>query len=96
MGLTRDDILNLAKLSRLRFNENEIEGFQSDLNSIMDYIDVLNEVDTEDVEPLVHINNNDIDLREDKIEKSLTSKEAMVNAPQSEDGALVVPKMIGE
>lgn len=96
MGLTRDDILNLAKLSRLRFNENEIEGFQSDLNNIMDYIDVLNEVDTKGVEPLVHINNNDIDLREDKIEKSLTSKEAMVNAPQSEDGALVVPKMIGE
>ncbi|MGL4969870.1 MAG: Asp-tRNA(Asn)/Glu-tRNA(Gln) amidotransferase subunit GatC, partial [Fusobacteriaceae bacterium] len=52
MALTREEVLNVAKLSRLEFGEEEIAKFQVDLNSILKYVDELSEVDTEGVEPM--------------------------------------------
>ncbi|MGL4425144.1 MAG: Asp-tRNA(Asn)/Glu-tRNA(Gln) amidotransferase subunit GatC [Cetobacterium sp.] len=96
MALTRDEVLNVAKLARLEFKEEEIVRFQADLNNILNYIDVLGEVNTDDIEPLVQVHETGVKLREDVIKESLTSEEAMKNAPASEDGALIVPKVIGE
>jgi len=96
MSLTREEVLNVAKLARLEFNEEEIVRFQTDLNNILDYIDVLGEINTDDVNPLVQVHETGVKLREDVIKESLTSQEAMKNAPASEDGALIVPKVIGE
>lgn len=96
MSLTKEEVLNVAKLARLEFNEEEIIRFQTDLNNILDYIDVLGEIDTNEIEPLVQIHETGVKLREDIVKKSLTVEEAMKNAPASEDGALIVPKVIGE
>lgn len=96
MSLSREEILNIAKLSRLEFSEENIQKFQNELNSILEYINVLEEINTDDVEPLVQVNESGMNLREDIIRKSLTSEEAMRNAPQSQDGALIVPKMVEE
>ncbi|MGL4652389.1 MAG: Asp-tRNA(Asn)/Glu-tRNA(Gln) amidotransferase subunit GatC [Cetobacterium sp.] len=96
MSLTREEVLNVAKLARLEFNEEEIVRFQADLNNILDYIDVLGEINTDDVQPLVQVHENGVKLREDIIKESLTSEEAMKNAPASEDGSLIVPKVVGE
>ncbi|WP_297598517.1 Asp-tRNA(Asn)/Glu-tRNA(Gln) amidotransferase subunit GatC [uncultured Cetobacterium sp.] len=96
MSLTREGVLGVAKLARLEFNEEEIQRFQADLNNILDYIDVLGEINTDNVEPLVQVNESGMKLREDIIKKSLTSEEAMKNAPASQDGALIVPKVVGE
>ena len=57
MALTREEVLKIAKLSKLSFEEKEIEKFQIELNDILGYIDMLNEVDTSKVEPLVYIND---------------------------------------
>ena len=96
MSLTREEVLNVAKLARLEFNEEEIIRFQADLNNILDYIDVLGEINTDEVEPLVQIHETGVKLREDIIREALTVQEAMKNAPASEDGALIVPKVVGE
>lgn len=96
MSLTREEVLNVAKLARLKFKEEEIQKFQTDLNNILDYIDILSEVDTENVEPLVQVHEGEPRLREDEVRKSLTAEEAMKNAPASDDGALIVPKVVGE
>ncbi|MGL5053531.1 MAG: Asp-tRNA(Asn)/Glu-tRNA(Gln) amidotransferase subunit GatC [Cetobacterium sp.] len=96
MALTREEVLNVAKLARLEFKEEEIIRFQADLNNILNYIDVLAEVNTDDIEPLVQVHDTGVKLREDVIKESLTSEEAMKNAPASEHGALIVPKVIGE
>ena len=96
MSLTKEEVLNVAKLARLEFNEEEIIRFQTDLNNILDYIDVLGEIDTNEIEPLVQIHETGVQLREDIVKKSLTVEEAMKNAPASEDGALIVTKVIGE
>lgn len=57
MSLTKEEVLKIAKLSKLSFEEAEIEKFQVELNDILKYIDMLNEVDTSEVQPLVHIND---------------------------------------
>lgn len=96
MSLTKEEVLKVAKLARLEFSEGEIQKFQIDLNNILDYIEQLNEVDTDKVEPLTEIHEFETNLREDEIKESLTSEEAMKNAPLQEEGALIVPKVVGE
>jgi len=96
MSLTREEVLKVAELARLKFKEEEIGEFQQQLNDILGYVEILNEVDTEGVEPLISVHDGIDRLREDKIKPSLTAEEAMRNAPETSEGALIVPKVIGE
>ena len=96
MSLTREEVLKVAKLARLEFKDEEIQKFQIQLNDILGYIDILDEVDTEGVEPLIQINEGEGKLREDEVRKSFTMEEALRNAPQSESGTVIVPKVVGE
>ncbi|WP_372712479.1 Asp-tRNA(Asn)/Glu-tRNA(Gln) amidotransferase subunit GatC [Ilyobacter sp.] len=96
MSLTREEVLKVAKLARLEFKDEEIQKFQIQLNDILGYIDILDEVDTEGVEPLIQINEGVGKLREDEVRKSFTVEEALRNAPQSESGTVIVPKVVGE
>ncbi|PHI11597.1 Asp-tRNA(Asn)/Glu-tRNA(Gln) amidotransferase subunit GatC [Fusobacterium polymorphum] len=96
MALTREEVLKIAKLSKLSFEEKEIEKFQVELNDILKYIDMLNEVDTSKVEPLVYINQAVNNFREKEEKSSLEIEKVLLNAPESAENAIVVPKVIGE
>lgn len=96
MSLTREEVLKVAELARLKFKEEEIGKFQQQLNDILGYVAILDEVDTEGVEPLISVHDGFNRLREDEVKKSLTMEEAMRNAPETNEGALIVPKVIGE
>ena len=96
MALTKEEVLKIAKLSKLSFEEKEIEKFQIELNDILKYIDMLNEVDTSKVEPLVYINESVNNFREKEEKPSLEIKKVLLNAPESAENAIVVPKVIGE
>ncbi|MBC2855773.1 MAG: Asp-tRNA(Asn)/Glu-tRNA(Gln) amidotransferase subunit GatC [Cetobacterium sp.] len=96
MSLTREEVLNVAKLARLEFKLEEIEKFQNELNDIIKYIDVLSEVNTDNVEPLTQVNDGVNNFREDEIKPSISVADAILNAPSSEDGAIIVPKVVGE
>jgi len=96
MALTREEVLKIAKLSKLSFEEKEIEKFQIELNDILGYIDMLNEVDTSKVEPLVYINDVVNNFREKEEKKSLEITKVLLNAPESAENAIVVPKVVGE
>ncbi|MGL5965546.1 MAG: Asp-tRNA(Asn)/Glu-tRNA(Gln) amidotransferase subunit GatC [Fusobacteriaceae bacterium] len=95
MALTREEVLNVAKLSRLEFEEEEIAKFQIDLNNILKYVDELSEVDTDGVKPMVQANHLGNNFREDVVKSSLTQEKSMENSPLKTDGMLVVPKMLG-
>ncbi len=95
MALTREEVLKIAKLSKLEFRDEEIVKFQEDLNNVFSYIDELNEVDTEHVAPLVQVNHMLNNFREDVVRPSLTQEEAMHNSPSKVDGMLIVPKVVG-
>lgn len=96
MSLTREEVLKVAKLSRLELKEEEIEKIQVDLNDIFKYIDELNEVETENITPLTQINREITQFRKDQVKPSLTQEEAMKNSPEVAEGMLVVPKVVGE
>ena len=96
MALTREEVLKIAKLSKLSFEEKEIEKFQIELNDILGYIDMLNEVDTSKVEPLVYINDVVNNFREKEEKTSLEITKVLLNAPESAENAIVVPKVLGE
>ena len=96
MALTKEEVLKIAKLSKLSFEEKEIEKFQIELNDILKYIDMLNEVDTSKVEPLVYINDVVNNFREKEEKTSLEITKVLLNAPESAENAIVVPKVVGE
>lgn len=96
MALTKEEVLKIAKLSKLSFNEEEIEKFQIELNDILGYIDMLNQVDTSEVDPLIYINDAVNNFREKDEKPSLKIEKVLLNAPESAENAIVVPKVIGE
>ena len=96
MSLTKEEVLKIAKLSKLSFEEKEIEKFQVELNDILKYVDMLNEVDTSSVEPLIYINEAVNNFREKEEKPSIEINKVLQNAPESAENAIVVPKVIGE
>lgn len=95
MALTKEEVLNVAKLARLEFSPEEIEKYQKELNDILNYIDMLDEVDVSETKVLSQVNDDVNNLREDVIKDSLSVEEALSNAPESIDGSLIVPKVMG-
>ncbi|NTW68639.1 MAG: Asp-tRNA(Asn)/Glu-tRNA(Gln) amidotransferase subunit GatC [Chlorobiaceae bacterium] len=95
MSVTSKDVAYIADLARLRFNEDETLVMTSELNNILQYIEKLNEVDTEGVEPLSSIHDQINVLREDVEHQSLSSEAVLKNAPDKQDRFFKVPKVIG-
>ena len=85
---------NLAKLSRLQFNEQEKEIIKKDLQRMIEFVDKLQELDTTGVEPLMHMSDSVNVLREDIVQGSISRKEALKNAPDSDGVFIKVPKVI--
>lgn len=95
MSVTKKDVAYIAELARLKFTEPEQERMTDELNMILHYVDKLNEVDTEGVEPLNTIHDQINVLREDVRQPSLSNEEALKNAPDKQDRFFKVPKVIG-
>ena len=84
----------LANLARLKFDETEKVLIKSDLQNMIGMIEKMNELDTADVAPLLHITNNVNVLREDFVEGSITNEEALQNAANKNAPFFIVPKVI--
>jgi aspartyl-tRNA(Asn)/glutamyl-tRNA(Gln) amidotransferase subunit C len=95
MSVTRKEVEHIAELARLKFSEEELDNFTEQLNQILAYVQKLNELDTENVEPLSHPVEGVNAFREDKVEGSVPRKEALKNAPAKDDQFFKVPKVIG-
>ena len=90
-----DAMLNkLAHLAKLRFNENEKESIKSDLQKMISFVQKMDEVDTDAVEPLLHIGNNANRLRVDTVHGSCSSEDALKNAGAHNKDFFLVPKVI--
>lgn len=94
MSVTKKDVEHIAELARLKFNESELENFTQELNQILTYVEKLNELDTEKVEPLSHPIEGYNIFREDKTVPCTPREEALKNAPESNDEFFKVPKVI--
>ena len=89
-------VRKVAKLARLELNEAEIAEFTGQLSAILEYVEKMNELDTDDVEPLAHCLPVHNVLREDIPRPSLTNDQALANAPDSEDEYFKVPKILDD
>ncbi len=94
MKLNRKDVEHVALLSRLELLETKLGKFTGQLDAILEYIDVLNQVDTSAVEPMAHVLEIRNVMRSDEVQPSLPREAALQNAPEAEDGFFKVPKIV--
>jgi len=94
MSVTKKDVEYIAELARLQLSPQEIESLSEDMNKILGYIDLLNELDTENVEPLEHVIELDSRLREDEAQEPLSHEDALKNAPDADSDYFRVPRVI--
>ena len=94
MKISKEDVIKVAELARLEFKEEETQLFTEQLGNILEYIEKLNELDTENVEPTSHVLDISTPLRDYKVVKWLSIEEVLQNAPESEDDFFVVPQVI--
>ncbi len=94
MKISRDEVLHVAKLARLHIEGQDVDQFAGQLGGILDYVDSLARVDTTDVPPTSHAVATKNAFRKDEPAGHLNAEEAAANAPESEDGYFIVPKVI--
>lgn len=92
--ISREELLKLAALARLKLDESEIERFQKDIAEMLAYVKTLEEVDTSGIEPQLQALISGNVLREDVVQPSLPVDEALKNAPDRIDNYLKVPKVV--
>jgi aspartyl-tRNA(Asn)/glutamyl-tRNA(Gln) amidotransferase subunit C len=94
MRITKEEVEHVAKLARLDITAAEKDAFAQQLSAILSYVDQLKGVDTTDVEPTATVLDQTNVMRDDIVRASLTADEALGNAPESQDGYFVVPKIL--
>ncbi|HWZ21183.1 MAG TPA: Asp-tRNA(Asn)/Glu-tRNA(Gln) amidotransferase subunit GatC [Cytophagaceae bacterium] len=95
MSIDKETIKKIAHLARLEFDEKEADKMSDSFNKILAWMDKLNEVNTDNVEPLIHMSDEVNVLREDVVNNSLKHDEALLNAPKKDSDYFRVPKFLG-
>ena len=85
------EVKKIAELSRLSLSSEELKKRTEDMNNILNYMDTLNEIDTENVEELYNVNDIKNSLREDNYKPSLDKKDVLANSPSSNSDYVEVP-----
>ena len=86
-------VKEIASLARLDLSQEETEMFVSQFKDILDYVSILNEVNTENVPPAYLSTANRSVIREDTVEESVPTEEFLSNAPEAKDGYVVIPRV---
>lgn len=94
MAIDTQTVKRIAFLSRLKIDDDKIAATEDEFNKILQWVDQLREVDTENVEPLVSVNENNITMRQDEVTDGNIADEILANAPMKEYGYFAVPKVV--
>ncbi|MCQ2359192.1 MAG: Asp-tRNA(Asn)/Glu-tRNA(Gln) amidotransferase subunit GatC [Phascolarctobacterium sp.] len=94
MKVTAEDVRHIATLSRLTVPEAEMEKFTEQFNQIINYADILQQIDTTDIEPTAHVLPVANVLREDVVQEGVAHEDAMKNAPAVHNDGFKVPRVI--
>ena len=89
--ISEQEVKKIAELSRLSLTNEELKKRTKDMNNILDYMDTLNEIDTENVEELYNVHDMNNSLREDNYESSLSKKDVLANSPNSNSDYIEFP-----
>ena len=94
MKITEEIVDHIAHLARLEFEGEKKEAIRKDMENIISFMDKLNEVPTDNVEPLIFMNDEVNKLREDVSEDTLTQREALKNAPKKDSDYFRIQKVL--
>ena len=94
MSIDKDKIKHVSKLARISINEKKIEDLTKDLSSIFKFIEQLNELNTDKVEPLSSILNEPLRSRKDEINDGKIREKILKNSPKESEEFFVVPKVV--
>lgn len=94
MHIDTATVERIAHLARLEFTEQEKEGLVKDMSKILDWMDKLNEINTDHVTPLIHMSAEVNVLRDDVVSSLFTHEQGLKNAPKKDSDYFRVPKVI--
>jgi aspartyl-tRNA(Asn)/glutamyl-tRNA(Gln) amidotransferase subunit C len=94
MPISKEDIARVARLARIGIKENQETQIRAQLNKVLEYMEILQRVDTKDVEPTYHTAHVQNAFREDEVRSSLSQDASLRNAPAKKDDFFTVPKVL--
>jgi aspartyl-tRNA(Asn)/glutamyl-tRNA(Gln) amidotransferase subunit C len=94
MSVNTEQVRHIAKLARIAMTDAEIEAMVPELNNILGWVEQLGEVDTQGVEPLTAVIDQNLRLRDDVVTDGDRRDAVLANAPEAQHGFFAVPKVI--
>ena len=96
MSLSRDEVKKVSLLARLQFTDDELDTMTGQLAQIVEYVEQLAELDTDDVQPMAHAVEAVNVFADDDVQPSLERDQALANAPKRDDECYRVPAVLGD
>ena len=94
MSIEKNQVKKVAKLSRISLDESKVESLSKDLNSIINFVEQLNKLDTKDTKPLSSVIDKTLEPRNDKVNDGQMKEEILKNSPNKNEDFFIVPKVI--
>ena len=94
MSLDKETVKNIANLARIKVADEDLDHLAGELSGILNWVEQLNSVDTEGVEPLARVVDVTLPLREDKVSDGDCRDKVLANGPETVDGYYAVPKVV--
>ena len=94
MSVDAATVKRIGRLARIRIEESEVETYQSELNTILGFVEQLGEVDVSGVEPMTSVTPMQLRRRDDKVTDGGYAEQIVANAPLTEDNFFMVPKVV--
>ncbi|HOO81152.1 MAG TPA: Asp-tRNA(Asn)/Glu-tRNA(Gln) amidotransferase subunit GatC [Alphaproteobacteria bacterium] len=94
MSMDEKTVRKVARLANIEIADHDVERIGHELSGILDWVEQLGEVDTENVEPLANVVNIELPLRKDEVTDGNCSEKVLANAPEETQGFFVVPKVV--
>ena len=94
MQVDEDTVRRIARLARIKITDQEATGLQSELSGILDWVEQLSEVDTDNVEPMTRVVPIELRQRQDVVDDGGKADAVVANAPMTQDHFFVVPKVV--
>ena len=94
MSMDEQTVRKVARLANIEIQDDQVEKIGAELSGILQWVEQLGEVDTDNVEPLANVVNIDLKLRKDEVNDGQCADKVLANAPEETQGFFVVPKVV--
>ncbi len=94
MSVDQTTVRRIAKLARIKVSDEEVPALEGELNAILEWIEMLNEVDVDGVPPMTAVVETEMKKRDDVVSDGGTPEDVMANAPAADNHFFVVPKVV--